>query len=114
MAFCRQAAELAPGLAQPYADAARYAEMAGDSRTMAWAAGKLLSQEWPSRNNELQQSAMQKVESLLPRLDRADADRLRAAIDASKRRDLVVRLVWQGDADLDLKVQEPTGSIACS
>jgi tetratricopeptide (TPR) repeat protein len=112
LAFCKQAADLTPGVAQPYADAARYAEMAGDAKSLQWSAGKLLSQEWPSRNAELQQTALQKVESLSRRLDKSEADKLKKAIEASKRRDLVVKLVWQGEADLDLKVQEPTGSVA--
>src|SRR5262249_25367875 len=36
---------------------------------------------------------------------------LLAAVEKVKRRDLVIKLLWQGSADLDLKVNEPTGSI---
>jgi hypothetical protein len=32
-------------------------------------------------------------------------------LTSQRRRDVVVRLSWQGEADLDLKVEEPTGSI---
>jgi hypothetical protein len=41
------------------------------------------------------------------------AERLKAALGKATERDLVLRLVWQGQADLDLKVQEPNGSV-CS
>jgi hypothetical protein len=36
---------------------------------------------------------------------------LREVTSAQRRRDIVIRLSWQGEADLDLKVEEPTGSV---
>jgi tetratricopeptide (TPR) repeat protein len=114
IAFCKQAATLAPAVAQPFADAARYAEMAGDDTTLAWAAGKLVSQDWPTRNDDVQQTAVQKVESLARRLDKDKAEKLKSAVSARKQRDLVVKMAWQGEADLDLKVLEPSGSVASS
>src|SRR5262249_48044017 len=68
LAFCKQAAELEPGTPHALADAARYAEMAGDADALAWAAGRLLAQDWPVRNAEVQDLAVQKVETLLRRL----------------------------------------------
>src|SRR5262249_39332339 len=67
LAFCRQAAELEPGLPTAYADAARYADIANDAKGMQWAAGHLLHQGWPAHNQELQQDAVEKVESLAKR-----------------------------------------------
>jgi hypothetical protein len=40
------------------------------------------------------------------------AERLRAALNRQQERDLTIRLTWEGQAALDLKVQEPTGSVA--
>src|SRR5262249_42817898 len=40
----------------------------------------------------------------------ADAERLHSTAGRSKERDLVIQLLWQGDADLDLKVKEPIGT----
>jgi hypothetical protein len=110
LAFCKQAAELEPGSPNAYADATRYADMAKDAKAMEWATSRLLKQDWPVRNDELQRSAVEKLESLAKRLDRADGDRLVKAVGAQRRRDLVVKLLWQGQADLDLKVEEPSGS----
>jgi hypothetical protein len=114
IAFCRQAAALAPGLPHPYADAVGYAELAGDVKAMEWAAGNLLKQDWPVNNHALHTRATQKLEALVKALAKSDrkalAKRLRKAIDAHRRRDLVIKLAWQGEADLDLKVLEPTGS----
>jgi hypothetical protein len=43
VALCRQAALLEPGTPHAFAEALRYAELARDSKAMAWAAGNLLS-----------------------------------------------------------------------
>ena len=115
MAFCKQAAELSPGLPHAYADAARYAEMARDAKTLEWAAGQLLRQEWPVRNAELQTPGDWTSSS---RCRRAAASRprptkLREAVPRQRRRDLVIKLNYQGEADLDLRVEEPTGTM-CS
>jgi hypothetical protein len=100
-----------------YADAARYAEQARDARVMEWAAGNLLKQNWPVRNTKMQTLANQKLESLAHLLEKegrkADADSLLKSVNAQRERDLVIKLAWQGEADLDLKVEEPTGSF-CS
>jgi hypothetical protein len=117
LALCRQAALREPGAPQAYAAALGYAELAHDAPAMSWAASRLLSQDWPMHNKQLHQRALQKVESLAVQLEqqgqRGVATRLRESVSALGRRDLVVQLAWQGDADLDLRVQEPCGSV-CS
>jgi tetratricopeptide (TPR) repeat protein len=113
LAFCKQAAVLEPGVPHAFADAARYADMAGDAKAMEWATGHLLRQDWPVGNDDLQRTAVEKLELLSRRLDGAAAKRLVEAVHGQRRRDLVIKLLWQGEADLDLKVEEPTGSV-CS
>src|SRR5262249_29034350 len=94
LAFCKQAAALDPASPGAYADAVGYAELAGDAPAMRWAAGRLLSQDWPYRNRELQARAAQKVEALAGKLGKAEARRLTEAVAAQRRRDLVIRLAW--------------------
>jgi tetratricopeptide (TPR) repeat protein len=117
LAFCRQAALLEPNVPAAYADAVGYAELARDARAMEWAAGRLLGQDWPVNNNTLHTRARQKLEALAGLLAQEDrreqSERLLDALSTMNRRDLVIRLKWQGQADLDLKVAEPTGGI-CS
>ncbi len=112
LAFCKQAAELAPNLPHPYADATKYAEMAKDANAMKWATSALLKQEWPHRNEELRQTALDRLDTLARQLPAGEGDRLRQLARQQQRRDLVIKLAWQGEADLDLKVEEPTGSVA--
>jgi tetratricopeptide (TPR) repeat protein len=118
LAFCRQAALLEPGTPHAYADALNYAELARDAQAMEWAAGNLLSHDWPVHNKKLQDRAVQKMESLVKLLEKDgrkdEAERLVSAIALRRQRDLVIQLRWQGDADLDLKVIEPTGSVCWS
>lgn len=117
VALCRQASLVDPSNSRALEQGLRFAEIASDADGMAWAAGGLLKQEWPERNNDLQGLAKRSLEAMAHRLgqqNRAD-DRKRLLANASEqgRRDLVVHLSWIGDADLDLEVKEPTGSI-CS
>jgi hypothetical protein len=114
LAFCRQAALVEPGLAKPYAEALNYAELARDAKSMQWAAGNLLGRDWPTENRKMHDLALQKIDALAKLLDgqnrKDEADRLRDSLAAKRVRDLVVQINWQGDADLDLHVLEPTGS----
>ena len=121
LAFCRQAALLEPNLAQPYVSALAYAELAKDSKSMEWAAGKLVSQDWPQDNPALHSQATARLGNLATtlRLEQrgAEADRLKIALQLLQERDLVVILTWDTpggeSAGLELLVKEPTGSV-CS
>ena len=121
LAFCRQAALLEPNLAQPYVEALAYAELAKDSKSMEWAAGKLVAQDWPVDNPALQKQATDRVGALANVLNRetrgTEAERLKAALQTLTQRDVVVNMTWEtaaGEtAGVELEVKEPTGSV-CS
>lgn len=114
LAFCRQATLLEPATPHAYEAALTYAELARDPQAMQWAAGNLLRHDWPIDNHKIQARALQKIDALTKLLDRKgrqpEAERLSNALAGTRVRDLVVQLNWQGDADLDLHVLEPTGS----
>jgi hypothetical protein len=117
LGFCRQAALLEPGTPHAYEEALNYAELAREPKAMEWAAGNLLRHDWPVENKKLHDRALQKIDALSQVLDQQgrkdETERLRSALGRTGVRDLIVKLVWQGDADLDLHVLEPTGSM-CS
>jgi hypothetical protein len=117
VAFCRQASLLSPDSPRPYADALRYAREARDVDAMEWASGNLLKLDWPVHNDRLHTQARDELKHLKQILekekgDAANLQRLESAHDHLQR-DLVVTLTWQGQADLDLKVKEPIGTV-CS
>jgi hypothetical protein len=117
LAFCRQAALLEPGASHAYEEALGYAELARDPKAMQWAADNLLQRDWPVENKQLHDRALQKIDALVKLLGdqgrKDEADKLTSAVAMGGKRDLVIKLNWQGDADLDLHVIEPTGSL-CS
>ena len=118
LAFCHRAAALAPNSAEGYADALRYATQ-GEVRSDAveWASTNLLKRDWPRAGADYHAEAKAGVEGAATRLERAgqatEAKKLRDSVSAEKSRDLVIQLFYQGDADLDLVVTEPSGSV-CS
>jgi tetratricopeptide (TPR) repeat protein len=115
LAFAKQAAVLEPNTPYAYNEALLYAESARDEPGMEWAAGHLLRQDWPVGNQALQGKAIHRVKDLANTLEREnrqnEAARLLGAVESQRQRDLVFKLSWQGEADLDLKVKEPTGSV---
>ena len=117
VAFCRQAALMEPGIADPFVNGLVYAQEGKDAQAMAWAAAGLLKQDWPLDNDDLHNRARSKMADLARQLEqtarKADAEQMQALVADAKQRDLVIRVKWQGDADFDLKVKEPTGTV-CS
>lgn len=117
LAFCRQASLLEPNVADAYEEALQYADLAKDPDAMQWAAGTLLRQDWPSDNRELHLKATGMLKELAQALERehrqADAQRMLRAVSRLNDRDLIIELTWQGEADLDLEVKEPIGTV-CS
>jgi tetratricopeptide (TPR) repeat protein len=115
LAFAKQAAVLEPNTPYAYNEGMLYAGSAKDVDGMEWAAGHLLRQDWPVGNQALQSKAIHTVQDLAKTLEREnrqnEAKALLGAVESQRQRDLVFKLSWQGDADLDLKVKEPTGSI---
>jgi tetratricopeptide (TPR) repeat protein len=116
VAFCRQASILEPNSPFPYQEALLIADVSQDREAMEWAAGNLVSRDWPAESQELHQQAKEKMKGLaqvLRRRHQDDAERMVANVDRLNERDLVIHLSWQGDADLDLEVKEPIGTL-CS
>src|SRR5207237_9349621 len=115
--FCRQAALLEPNAPHAYSEALAYAKLGQDKDAMAWAAGNLLGHDWTERNDDLHANGQAELNDLARKLASgaasSDADGLRNVLKREKQRDLKIRLTWEGDADLDLKVKEPNGSV-CS
>ncbi|QJW95701.1 DUF4974 domain-containing protein [Frigoriglobus tundricola] len=118
VAFCRRAAACSPNDPTPYANALAYAEFATDVRSDAvmWAADNLLKRDWSTTDgidyHKQTAERLPKLEAKLKANGR-DTAPLARAIAEQAQRDLVIELLWQGNADLDLVVAEPVGSV-CS
>jgi hypothetical protein len=113
----RQASAVDPARIEPYVLGLRLAREANDPESVAWAAGGMLQRAWGADHkrlqNEAEATARDMEESLRKKGNDAAADKLAAALADALKRDLVIELTWNGKADLDLLVEEPSGNV-CS
>ena len=115
--LCKRVAELDPSRREPYVIGLRLAERLGDYETMTWACEGVLSQAWPAEFKPVVDKASLLARSTYAELiqsGRTDqAAKFGAALKLASAHDVVVRVSWTGDADIDLAVEEPGGTI-CS
>ena len=113
----QQAAKLAPTRPEPYVLGLAVAQRLNDVEGNRWATTHILSQAWPEEQTHIWQAAYHAAETTLERLRNekrdAEADAYKAELDEALRRDCIVVVSWTGEADLDLYVEEPAGTI-CS
>jgi hypothetical protein len=102
---------------EPYMQGLKAAQAAEDLDGIQWACVGLLNQQWTKEQREVGETARRVAEATLRQLrqdGRTDeADRFEEACKQAMQRDCVVVVRWTGDADIDLMVVEPSGSI-CS
>ncbi|OWK44483.1 hypothetical protein [Fimbriiglobus ruber] len=119
VAYCQRAAALEPNNPAVYANALAYAEKASDVRAdvVHWATANLLQRDWADDTVDYHAQAKKRVTVIAKTFAAAgrkdEADDLNRVVTGEKVRDLVVELLFQGQADLDLIVAEPTGAV-CS
>jgi hypothetical protein len=113
----RQAGELDPNAPEPFVNGLRLAQRLEDLEALEWSTVGILSQAWSKKQLDIWQEAFRTAESTLDRLRsegrKAEANAYQAALDQAMVRDCVVIVSWTGDADVDMFVEEPTGTI-CS
>lgn len=105
-----------PTAIEPYRLGLEAAERIGDLEGQQWAVLGILSQELPE-SPALTKRAKYLGKAILKQLE-ADGDAeatesFRVAMNEAKQRDCVVELSYTGDADVDLYVKEPAGTV-CS
>ncbi len=114
----REASEKVPLAPEPYLESLDLAAELVDGRTVAWAASHLLAHGWVNVQDELHKKARSQAADVENKLRRAgrtsEADALVEQVRRADTRDLVVRIGWQGDADIDLRVVEPPGTVCCA
>ncbi|MDB5391167.1 MAG: hypothetical protein JWM11_6813 [Planctomycetaceae bacterium] len=117
LSLYRQATQLSPSHPEAYLLGLKLAREAKDVDAIEWAAAGILTQAWGKDHEELHRLADEAVaegQQLLK--NPASKERLvqfQTAIANARQRDLVLKLTWNGNADLDLMVEEPFGTI-CS
>ena len=114
----RQVAAMVPLWAEPYMHGLKTARKIDDLDAVQWATLGILSQAWTNDQADVWKLGLFAANDTLKKL-RADkrhprrAKAYEAALDEAVRRDCVVVVSWTGEADIDLLVEEPSGTV-CS
>jgi hypothetical protein len=117
MLVCQQVAKIEPLRSEAYALGLRAAEQCKDTSGIRWATVGILSQAWPKEMAEIELTASRMAKATLEQLAKdgktAERDAFLKQLQEAVVRDCVVRVSWTGNADVDVSVEEPSGSI-CS
>jgi hypothetical protein len=113
----RQVVKAAPLYQEAFALGLQAADRAKNVSGVRWATLGILEQAWPANQQAIRNTALRKAEAALNQLreagDSAAADAFQRDLNNALVRDCVVTVSWSGDADVDLLVEEPTGT-TCS
>lgn len=113
----RQSAALDPSRPEPYVLALELAVKSRNYPGVAWSAPEVLSYSWcrgRERLNRLaEQAADEATTAFIKQGDLNRAFELQAAMRNARHLDLVVRVEWNGQGDLDMEIEEPGGTV-CS
>lgn len=113
----QQASRMAPERPEPYVLSLKLASKLDRPEDVAWATRGVLENYWGDdylQTHRDAQIAAAEAQRKLRRDGRDDvAEAIAKEVSEGEIRDLIVRVEWSGDADLDLAVTEPIGSI-CS
>ncbi|MCS5616620.1 MAG: hypothetical protein NZ658_01360, partial [Pirellulales bacterium] len=115
--ICRRVIIGDPDNREAYALAMTIAARTDDVAALRWACPGVLAHDWPAGQEEIAVRAARLAKATIDRLESegraAEAEGFRRKVDAALVRDLVIDLSWTGDADIDIAVKEPAGTI-CS
>ena len=112
-----QASKLQPARPEPYYYGLKIAQHIDDVEGLKWSTLGIVGQVWSNDQRDIYDEALRTAQGLVARLKSekktAEADKFQADLNKALIRDCVVKVSWSGDADVDLLVEEPTGTM-CS
>lgn len=113
----REVAALNPSRPEPYIQGLAAAKRAGDAEGVKWATLGILSKSWTNDQKEIAESARLTADALLLQMLRdgneAGAKEFQLELDKAAVRDCKIVVRWTGNADIDIMVEEPSGTV-CS
>jgi hypothetical protein len=117
MKVFRQAAIIEPTRPEPYVLGLKLANRLESVDDIEWGCLGILSQAWPKREHPIEESAYRTALATIEKLEadgkNEQADQFRGKVEQALIRDCKVVVSWTGDADVDIYVEEPSGTI-CS
>ncbi|MEZ6067354.1 MAG: hypothetical protein R3B90_16995 [Planctomycetaceae bacterium] len=108
---------MSPDQPEPYILGMRLARKLQRFDAVNWAAAGVLrtcwSEDYKSMHREAENVAAEAIATLKKQQRNELAQTIEQSMAEARRCDLAVRLVWTGEGDLDLMIEEPSGSV-CS
>jgi tetratricopeptide (TPR) repeat protein len=115
--LCQEVIKQQPLRHEAYALGLKEAQRCDDLAGIEWATVGILGQAWPKDEQAIQATATHVSLATLERLEKEgrkdERDAYRQKLQAAGIRDCVVQVAWTGDADVDIEVTEPSGTV-CS
>ena len=115
--LCQSVSRIDPYRREPYVLGLHLARELDQSEALMWACEGVLSQAWPESFSSVVDEARLIARSVHAQLiEEGKTDEARSFDESLKRaasHDVIVRVSWTGDADIDLAVEEPSGTV-CS
>ncbi|WP_161603405.1 hypothetical protein [Blastopirellula marina] len=113
----QEVAKIEPLRPEPYALGLAAAKRLDDFDGVRWACVGALKQAWPTESVKIKTEAFLSAKAALGRLQKEgrldEAKEFSQELNEALIRDCIVNVSWTGDADLDIAVEEPTGTV-CS
>jgi hypothetical protein len=117
LSIFRQVSAAEPLRPEPLQYGLELASRVNDLDGLKWASVGVLKQAWPSDKKELSDRAFRVAHGILEQLKAENRTKEAAAFEADLAkalvRDVIVKVTWTGDADVDVIVEEPSGTV-CS
>jgi hypothetical protein len=115
LSLYQQISKANPALPEPYLNGLSLAQRLADVQAIQWACVGVLSQAWTNEQRDLEERAFRigraTYEQLLSEGRKDEALAFDAAVRKAQQRDCVIKITWTGEADMDLAVEEPTGTV---
>lgn len=113
----QQSSRMLPERPEPYVLGLKLALEHGTSEDVSWASSGILlnywSKDYEQQHRKAETAVMEKIRRLKQQGDERTTEQLRQSLAEARSRDLMIRLDWNGEGDLDLYVEEPPGTV-CS
>ncbi len=114
--LCRDVTAAQPYRREAFVMGLRLAEKLDDLEAMQWACKGILSQAWPRGSEKVEADARLLArathQALVQQGKKDDAAKFLNSLKEATSHDLVVRVSWTGDADIDIAVEEPSGTVS--
>ncbi|WP_168565789.1 VWA domain-containing protein [Crateriforma spongiae] len=115
--LCQKVSDVDRYRREPYVMGLRLAKHLNSQDGIAWACEGILSQAWPKKYESIVEEARLLARAtyneLIENGQKDDADKFNESLQLASSHDVIVRVSWTGDADVDIAVEEPAGTI-CS